>query len=273
MKRIEGMLHRPPVARSKALVAYLCIGDPSVEEGVDLALACVRAGANLLELGVPFSDPTADGPAIQRASQRAIARGGGLDAALRTARAVRSVDPNVGIILFGYYNPFFVRGDRTAAAEAAGAGVDALLVVDLPTEESTSLRNAAKQHGIGVIPLLAPTSHAESVAAVKAAAENGTVPFVYYISVTGVTGAQAIDARGAGVHAARLRTELGLPVVVGFGIDSREKARAAATGTDGVAVGSALVRAIEDGKTPQARLTAVDKLIRELRAGLDEAEG
>ena len=272
MNRIERALHdRRAGPRDKALVAYLCVGDPSIEESVDLALACVRAGANLLELGVPFSDPTADGPAIQRASQRAIARGGGLGAALRVARAVRSADPDVGVVLFGYYNPLFVRGDGAAAAEAANAGVDALLVVDLPTEESAPLRAAAKRHGIGVVPLLAPTSRAESVAAVKAAAAGGTVPFVYYVSITGVTGAREIDARGASTQAARLRAELGLPVVVGFGIDSREKARAAAKGTDGVAVGTAIVRAVEEGTTAQARVMAVEKLLRELRAGLDEA--
>jgi tryptophan synthase alpha chain len=143
--------------------------------------------------------------------------------------------------------------------------------VDLPIEESTPLRQAAKDHGIGVVPLLAPTSRAESVAAVRATAESGTVPFVYYVSVTGVTGTKALDARGAGAHAAQLRAELALPVVVGFGIDSGQKACDAAKGTDGVVVGSALVRAIEEGKTAQMRREAVEKLVRELRSGLDGA--
>jgi tryptophan synthase alpha chain len=185
---------------------------------------------------------------------------------------VRAAEPDVGVIAFGYYNPLFVRGEVRAVGEAAEAGVDALLVVDLPIEESASLRHAAKSHGLGVVPLLAPTSRAESVAAVREAAAGGTVPFVYYVSVTGVTGTGAIDALGAGAQAATLRRELGLPVVVGFGIDSREKARAAATGTDGVVVGSALVRAIEDGKSVEMRKTAVDRLVRELRAGIDEAD-
>ncbi len=268
MKRIEAAFGR---GRRKALVAYLCVGDPSVEESIDLAHACVREGANVLELGVPFSDPTADGPAIQRASQRAIAAGGGFEATLRAARAVRAADPHVGIVVFGYYNPIFVRGEVRAAGEAAEAGVDALLVVDLPVEESAPLRRAAKARGIGVVPLLAPTSRAESAAAVKDAAAGGTVPFVYYVSVTGVTGTGTVDARGAGAHAAKLRAELGLPVVVGFGIDSAEKARAAAAGTDGVVVGSAIVRAIEDGKTAETRKAAVEQLVRALRAGVDEA--
>ena len=268
MNRIGATFAR---GRRKALVAYLCVGDPSVEESIDLARACVRAGADVLELGVPFSDPTADGPAIQRASQRALAAGGGFGATLRAARALRAVEPHVGIVVFGYYNPIFVRGEARAASEASDAGVDALLVVDLPVDESAPLRRACKSHGLGVVPLLAPTSCAESSAAVKDAAAGGTVPFVYYVSVTGVTGTGAIDARGAGAQAARLSEELGLPVVVGFGIDTQDKARAAAAGTDGVVVGSAIVRAIENGKTAELRKEAVEHLVRALRAGIDEA--
>ena len=266
MKRLETAL-----SRGKVLVTYLCVGDPTVEESVELARACVRAGADVLELGVPFSDPTADGPAIARASQRAIARGGGLEATLRATRAVRAAEPDVGIVLFGYYNPLFVRGEERAARDAAEAGADALLVVDLPIEESATLGAAARAHGMGLVPLLAPTSSAERVAAVRESASRGGTPFVYYVSVTGVTGAGAVDAREAGDRAASLRVELGLPVVVGFGIDSRDKARAAAARSDGAVVGTALVRAIEDGKTPAARREAVESLVRDLRAGVDEA--
>jgi tryptophan synthase alpha chain len=257
--------------RRKVLIAYLCIGDPSVDESIALARACVGAGADVIELGVPFSDPTADGPAIQRASQRAIAAGGGFEATLRAARAVRAAEPGVGLVVFGYYNPLFVRGEARAVAEAADAGADALLVVDLPIEESATLREAAKKCGIGVVPLLAPTSRAERAGAIKEAAAQGTVPFVYYVSVTGVTGTGALDARGAAEHAATLRETLGLPVVVGFGIDSCEKARMAATNTDGVVVGSAVVRAIEEGKTPATRRGAVERMVQELRAGVDSS--
>lgn len=270
MKRLEAAFARGKTQRRKVLVAYLCIGDPSVDESIDLMHACVRAGADVLELGVPFSDPTADGPAIQRASQRAIAAGGGFEATLRGARAIRTFEPDVGLVVFGYYNPLLVRGEERAAGEAADVGVDALLVVDLPIEESGSLRRASRKHGMGVVPLLAPTSRAESITAVREAAAGGTVPFVYYVSVTGVTGVGAVDARGAGVHAAALRDELGLPIVVGFGIDSREKARAASAGTDGVVAGTALVRAVEDGKNADTRRAAVERLVRDLRAGLDD---
>jgi tryptophan synthase alpha chain len=257
--------------RRKVLVAYLCAGDPSIEETVDLARACVRAGADVIELGVPFSDPTADGPAITRASHRAIAKGGGLAATLRAAREIRAAEPTVGLVLFGYYNPIFIRGETRAASEASEAGIDAFLVVDLPAEESAGLRDAAAPHGIGVIPLLAPTSGPERVRAAAAAAKRGSTPFVYYVSITGVTGGLSIDPSEAGTRAQQLGHELGRPVVVGFGIDSRAKACAASRHAAGVVVGTALVRAIESSETPALRLVAVDRLVRELRAGVDEA--
>ena len=255
----------------KALIAYLCIGDPSVDESIDLARACVRAGADVLELGVPFSDPIADGPVIARASQRAIAAGGGLAASLRAARAIRSTDPDVGIVLFGYYNPLVARGEARAIADAAEAGVDALLIVDLPLEDGGELRSLAAGRGLGTIPLLAPTSSAVRVAAVAEAAKGSPMPFVYYVSVTGVTGTDAVQATSAGARAGALHAELRLPVVVGFGIDSREKARDAARHASGVVVGTGIVRLIEQGKTPTERRTGVERLISELRAGVDEA--
>ena len=255
----------------KALVTYLCIGDPGIDESVALASACVRAGADVIELGTPFSDPTADGPAIARASQRAIAAGGGLEGAIRAARAIRTAEPDVGLVLFGYYNPIFVYGEARAVRAAAEAGIDALLVVDLPIEESGPLRQASASAGLGFVPLLAPTSRAERIAAVKQAAALGPVPFVYYVSMTGVTGSTAVDAGEAGTRAGELRRQLHRPVVVGFGIDSREKARAAAKASDGVVVGTAIVRAIEDGRTAEQRMASVEGLVRELRAGVDEA--
>jgi len=267
---LERVMRRGAGGR-KALVAYLCVGDPSLEESLELARACVRAGADVLELGVPFSDPTADGPAIARASQRAIAAGGGLAKTLHTAKLLRELEPDVGIVLFGYYNPVYVHGETRTITEAALAGVDALLLVDLPVEETASLRREAKAAGVGVVPLLTPTSSAERIAAVRTASADGATPFVYYVSVTGVTGVAGVDAGQAGDRAAAIRTELGLPVVVGFGIDSADKARAAATHADGVVAGTAIVRLIEDGKTPKDRLSAVEQLVRELRAGVDAA--
>lgn len=253
----------------KVLVAYLCVGDPTVDESVELARACVRAGADVLELGVPFSDPTADGPAIARAAQRAILGGGGIDATLRVAGAIRASDPRVGIVLFGYYNPIFVRGEARAVREAAEVGIDALLVVDLPLGEAGPLLEAARSANIGFVPLLAPTSRAERIAAAAAVAEQGRVPFVYYVSVTGITGSAAIDAKEAGLRAAEVRKQTGCPVVVGFGIDSGPKARDAVEHADGVVVGTALVRAIEQARTSLERRKAVEHLIRELRLSID----
>jgi tryptophan synthase alpha chain len=267
MNRLDSIF----AGKRKVLVAYLCAGDPSIEETVDLARACIRAGADVIELGVPFSDPTADGPAITRASHRAIAKGGGLTATLRAAREIREAEPAVGLVLFGYYNPLFIRGEDRAAREASEAGIDAFLVVDLPAEESGGLRDAAASHGIGVIPLLAPTSGPPRVQATARAAARGPTPFIYYVSITGVTGALSADADGAGARAEQLGAELGRPVVVGFGIDSRAKAYAASRHAAGVVVGTALVRAIESSATPALRLAAVERLVRELRAGVDEA--
>ena len=254
----------------KVLVADLCVGDPTVDESVELALACLRAGADVIELGVPFSDPTADGPAIARASQRAIRAGGGLEATLRAAGRIRAAEPRAGLVLFGYYNPLFVRGEVRSAHDAAEAGIDALLVVDLPIEASTTLREATNANGIGFVPLLAPTSRAERIAATAQSASRGAVPFIYYVSVTGVTGSTAIDAREAGARAGRIRDQTGRPVVVGFGIDSGAKARSAVEHGDGVVVGTAIVRAIEDGRTARVRRDAVERLIGELRAGIDD---
>jgi tryptophan synthase alpha chain len=269
VKRLDALLGR--ATNRKILVAYLCVGDPSIDESLELARACIAAGADAIELGVPFSDPTADGPAIQRASQRAIAAGGGLEATLRVAKAIRSADPKVGLILFGYYNPIFVYGEDRSVRAAAEAGVDAFLVVDLPPEEGTSLRECAAAMGLGVVPLLAPTSSDARIALVKSVASRGSVPFVYYVSMTGVTGHGGVDADGAGRRAAAVRASVGLPVIVGFGIDSRAKAQAAAGApgrADGVAVGSALVRAIEDGATPEIRRASVERIIHDLAAGL-----
>lgn len=271
MSRLDSLFAARAAEKRKVLVAYLCVGDPSVDESFALARAAVLAGADVLELGVPFSDPTADGPAIARASQRAIAAGSGFAAATRVAKGLHD-DPATRatpIVLFGYYNPIFVRGEARAVAEAADAGVDALLVVDLPLDEAAPLRDEAKKRGLAVVPLLTPTSSPERVAGVKSASAKWPLGFVYYVSVTGVTGSAAVRADEAGAAAASLRAALGLPVVVGFGIDSGDKARAAAANVDGAVVGTALVKRIEDGATAEARARGVTELVAALRAGLD----
>jgi len=268
VSRLDALFAERAARGRKVLVAYLCVGDPSVDESLAIARAALDAGADILELGMPFSDPSADGPAIARASERAIRAGGGIDATLKVARALREVS-DAPLVAFGYYNPIFVRGEARTIADVAACGVDALLIVDLPIEEAGPLRAEAARRGVAIVPLLAPTSSPARVAAAKSAAAQWPVGFAYYVSVAGVTGSAALDADAASRRATTLRRELGVPVVVGFGVDSREKARAAAAGVDGVVVGTALVRCVEDGRSPDDRVSRVRALVSDLRAGLD----
>lgn len=261
MSRIDETMAALAAKKKKALVAYLCMGDPTHEASIDHAVACAEAGADVLELGVPFSDPTADGPAIAQASERALRAGGGLARAIEAAGAIRARTA-VPLLLFGYYNPIFVRGEERVVREAKAAGVDGLLVVDLPVDEAARLRALCKDSGLSLVPLLTPTSSPARVAATKAAVAEAPPGFVYYVSLTGVTGATEAPLAQAGARAAELRAAIGAPVVVGFGIDSPEKARAAAFGADGVVVGSALVRLVASGRDPS-------ELVRALRAALD----
>jgi tryptophan synthase alpha chain len=266
MTRIEAVFERRRAEQKKALVAFLTIGDPSVEASLDLARVLLEAGADMLELGVPFSDPTADGPTIARASERAIRAGSSLARTFDVAAEIRKVS-EAPLIVFGYYNPLFVYGEARAVTRARSAGVDALLVVDLPPEEGALLRDAADREGIAVVPLLTPTSGPDRVAAVVRRARG----FVYYVSVTGVTGKAADEPLVlAGRAAGRLHRETGLPVVVGFGIDTGRKARLATdAGADGVVVGTAIVRAIEVGRSDAERREGARRVVGEIRAGLD----
>lgn len=268
MSRLDSALDRARAEGRKILVTYLCVGDPDEASSVDLAVACAEAGADVLELGCPFSDPSADGPHIARASERALAKGGGLAMTLRVARAVRERTP-VPIVLFGYYNPLFVRGEAAAVRMAKDAGIDALLVVDLPIDASASLRAEAKAHGLGVVPLVAPTSTPERIRAVAEVAKEGTVPFVYYVSTTGVTGGASAEEvlREATARAADAARIVGRPAVVGFGVDGPERAKLAAARADGVVVGTALVRRVEEAP-PSERVARVSALVRDLRGAL-----
>jgi tryptophan synthase alpha chain len=261
MSRIDDTMAALAAKKRKALVAYLCMGDPSHDESIAYAIACAEAGADVLELGVPFSDPTADGVAIARASERAIRGGGGLDRALEAARAIRARTA-VPLLLFGYYNPIFVRGEARTVKDARDAGVDGLLVVDLPVDEAAPLRALCKQSGLSLVPLLTPTSSEARIARTKEATAECAPGFLYYVSVTGVTGTGGAPLAEASARAAELHAETGIPVVVGFGVDSPEKARAAAQGADGVVVGSAIVRLVAERKDPT-------DLVRSLRAAID----
>jgi tryptophan synthase alpha chain len=277
MSRIEQTFAALRGARKKALVAYLCMGDPAMDESIELAVAAAEAGADLLELGVPFSDPTADGPVIARAATRAIHAGSTIRGVIEAAAAIRARTA-VPLVLFTYYNPVLVTGDEQVIARAKGAGIDALLVVDLPPEEGGSLRAAAARAGIAMVPLVAPTSDEARVDAILGAARKveGAPPgFLYYVSMTGVTGAGIADLAEARAHAGRLRERSGWPVVIGFGIDGPEAARAAAgahgEGPDGVVVGTAIVRRVEGAKTAGERMASVRGFVAGLREALDTA--
>jgi tryptophan synthase alpha chain len=249
-----------------ALVIYLTLGDPSVDDSIACALAAARAGADILELGVPFSDPTADGPVIAAAAYRAIQNGSSFRAALRAVEAIRR-DTQIPIILYTYYNPLVAYGDERAVDEALRVGADGFLVVDLPPEEGAVLRARAKKDDLAIIQLVAPTTGSDREPALL----SGATGFVYYVSVTGVTGTGTAPLAEAGARAASLRQRSSLPVVIGFGIRTPEDAeRAAASGADGVVVGTEVVRVIAAGATTAARVAGVEALVSSLRAGLDE---
>jgi len=245
-----------------ALVIYLCAGDPDLASTPDLLVAAAEAGADVLEVGMPFSDPSADGPTIQRASERALAAGANMAGVLEAVRATRA-RVETPIVLFGYYNPILRYGEAKLVRDAKEAGVDGLLVVDLPPEVAQPLLVPMAEHGLAFVPLVAPTS---TDARIAAAAEVGRA-FLYYVSMTGVTGGAAADLVGAAQRASEVRAATGCPVAVGFGIRSRADARAVASGADGVVVGSAVVRAAHAAGSPEERIAVVRELVAELSSG------
>jgi tryptophan synthase alpha chain len=231
------------------LVAYLTYGDPDPATSVDIVEACARAGADVIELGVPFSDPSADGPSIQRAMERALAAGANLAGALDAVAELRRRGVSTPIVLFGYYNPVFIMGPEVFAARSAAAGVDAVLTVDLPIDELAELATPLAAHGVGVIPLVAPTSTPERLARLAAF----DAPFIYYISLTGVTGARAA-APVPPERIAQIRAAAKAPVAVGFGIRTAADAARFAAIADGVVVGTALVERVASGAASVAAL-------------------
>jgi tryptophan synthase alpha chain len=247
-----------------ALVVYLTHGDPSPAASVSLLVALADAGADVIELGVPFSDPSADGVVIQEAMQRALAAGSGLVPALASVREFRAKGYATPIVLFGYFNPIYVFGLEAFAKAAAEAGVDAVLTVDLPIDELSELHGPLDKQGVGVVPLLAPTSTPERIARVA----DFKPSFVYYVSMTGVTGAAFQGASGGPERIAMIRESSGAPVAVGFGIKTADDAKTVAAYADGVVVGSALVRRIADADLASEACESVAELTRSLRGAM-----
>jgi tryptophan synthase alpha chain len=244
-------------------VIYLCAGDPDLSATVDLVVAAAEAGADVIELGVPFSDPTADGPAIQRAAERSLRAGTTLRKVLDTVRTIRARS-DVPILLFGYYNPILAYGERQLVEDAAACGADGFLVVNLPPEESEGLRGPALERGLDFVPLLAPTSNRERI---RQAAEAAT-SFIYYVSITGVTGSKAADLASASERAGALQQEVNKPVAIGFGVKTRQDVATVAPHVDGVVVGSAVVSTIEDAPSQSEAVASVRSLVSELAKGL-----
>ncbi|MCM2333042.1 MAG: tryptophan synthase subunit alpha [Anaeromyxobacteraceae bacterium] len=263
MNRLETTFARCRAEGRAALVTYVMGGDPDVKGSAAMALACVEGGADLLEIGVPFSDPIADGTTIQLAAGRALAGGTTPRDCLAVVRAVRKVS-QAPVALMGYLNPILAADPATFFPEAAEAGVDALIIPDLLPEEAGDLGALAARHGLGMVFLLAPTSTPPRV---KAAVEAAT-GFVYFVSVTGVTGARAELPAGLGEKVAAVRAQSRVPVVIGFGVSTPEQARALGRLADGVVVGSAIVAKVA-GPGPLARRAgAVRRFVASLARAL-----
>lgn len=251
------------------LAAYVVAGDPHPDTTVDLLHDLVAAGADLIELGVPFSDPMSEGPVIQLGHERALAHGVALSDVLAMVRRFRERDNETPLLLMGYANPVEHMGYAAFADAASAAGVDALLTVDIPPEEVAAVNAELQRVGMDNIFLVAPTTPAERVQRIAAEASG----FIYYVAVKGVTGAGHLDADDVAHHVAGIRQASSLPVAVGFGIKDAESARAVAATADGVIVGSALVSAaagaIESGGDDAVARAAAASLLGDIRAGLD----
>ncbi len=240
----------------KAFVAYIMAGDPDADTSLALLRGLPGAGVDVIELGVPFTDPMADGPTIQRAGQRALGAGQTLARTLDLARTFREGEAATPIVLMGYYNPIHAMGVPAFLRAARGAGIDGLIVVDLPPEEDDELCRPAQAAGLNFIRLATPTTDAKRLPKVL----QNTSGFVYYVSITGITGAAQAEAAAVGPEVARIKRFTDLPVVVGFGVRTPEDAARVAATADGVVVGSAIVERIGRGDRPDEVLAFVAAL-------------
>jgi len=235
-----------------ALVTYVMAGDPDPATSLAVVKALPKAGADIIELGIPFTDPMADGPSIQAAGLRALKAGMTLKKTLEMVRGFRQDDNTTPLVLMGYYNPIYIYGVDTFLADAKSAGVDGLIIVDLPPEEDTELCLPAMRAGLNFIRLATPTTDDKRLPAVLA----NTSGFVYYVSITGITGSASADTKTVAGAVSRIKRHTDLPVCVGFGIRTPESAREIAAATDGAVVGTALVDALRGSLDAEGRATA-----------------
>lgn len=262
MSRLAARFSALQAARSKALVTFITAGDPDLSVTEEMMYLLEEAGADVIELGVPFSDPMADGPTIQLSSERALASGTTLHGILQSVARVRQ-RLQIPIILMGYLNPVYAYGYEAFCRDAAAAGVDGVLLVDMPPEESHELTVPARRHGLDVIFLLTPTSDAARMGTVERLGSG----FVYYVTVTGVTGARAVVSSSLAAELARVKGAISHPVMAGFGISTPEQAAEVAQLADGAVVGSAIVKLFEQyrGKELKQRMR---QYVGELKAAL-----
>jgi len=264
--RIAATFSRLRSEGRKALIPYFTAGHPSREHAVPLMHALAGQGADIIELGVPFSDPMADGPVIQRSGEAALALGVGLSDVLQWVDEFRQTDARTPIVLMGYNNPIERMGLETFAQRAAKAGVDGVLVVDLPPEEADETMQVLRRHGLDLIFLLAPTSRPERIRQVAKLASG----YVYYVSLKGVTGAAHLDVGNVLQALMPIREAIGLPVGVGLGIRDGQTARAIAQGADAVVIGTRLIQEIE-AAGPEQAVQRAGAFIREIRQAMDQS--
>jgi tryptophan synthase alpha chain len=266
MGRIEQTFAQLKHENRAGLIPFITAGDPDIDTTFEIMRTLVRAGADLIELGMPFSDPAADGSTIQAASQRALEAGATLEGVLGLVERFRQVS-DVPVVLMGYYNPIYVYGMERFAARAAKAGVDGILLVDVPFEHQVEIREYLDPHSIRCITLIAPTTMEERIRCLLQRAEG----FVYYVSMTGVTGTVAIDSASIKQRVNELRKESPVPVAVGFGITSGADAREVAEFADAVVVGSALVKVIQRYSGSPELQDKVSEFVSDLRQGIEQA--
>ena len=268
MSRLSACFARNRTAGRKALIPYVTAGDPEPGVTVSLMHAMVQAGADIVELGVPFSDPMAEGPVIQRAMERALEHDVTLDDVLGMVQQFRQQDNDTPVVLMGYLNPVEVKGYREFAAQAAEAGVDGILIVDMPPEEAVDLVSALQAHELDMIFLVAPTTDKSRIASITRAGSG----FIYYVSLKGVTGAGHLDLESVKDRVSEIRELTELPVGVGFGIKDAASAANISSVADAVVVGSALVRKVEENANSSEQINkAVAALLGEMRQAMDAA--
>lgn len=256
MTRIDKKFAELAAAGKKAFVSYVMAGDPDYDTALQVVRGLPGAGVDIIELGLPFTDPMADGPTIQLAGQRALEAGMTLQRTLDLAAAFREADDTTPIVLMGYYNPIYSRGVDQFLTDAKAAGIDGLIIVDLPPEEDDELCIPAQKAGLNFIRLATPTTDDKRLPKVL----QNTSGFVYYVSITGITGAAAAQSADVGPEVARIKAATDLPVVVGFGIRTPEASEQIASVADGCVVGSAIVDKIGKGETPAEILDFVKSL-------------